>query len=359
MNIVIAAGGTGGHIFPALSVAIELKKESGDLSLLWIGTSRNREKELCEKYNIPIKILDVSGINRKVSLSSLFAIKKFVRALSHMNAYFKEYRPDAAVAFGGYVCAPVLAAARKNKIPYFLQEQNSVPGLVNRFFSSKARSSFLGYPLSRKHRLKGKSEITGTPIRTVINTFENFKYPERFDKTRNAILICGGSQGAASMNDCLIEPIKKIVKNGIHVIWQTGSFSYEKIVNLFGDVKDVYIFDTLGDLYPYYAASNIVICRSGASTLNEIAYFGLPCITIPLPWAAENHQWMNAAYVEHAGWGIRVAQDENCGAKVEKALNNLLSNKELYENMSRKALDNSPVGSASVIAKKILEQLRK
>ena len=276
-----------------------------------------------------------------------------------MNAYFKKNYPDAVVAFGGYVCAPVLAAARKNKIPYFLQEQNSVPGLVNRFFSSKARSLFLGYPVSRKYRLKGKSEITGTPIRTVVNTFENFKYPEHFDKIKKTILICGGSQGAASMNDCLIEPIEKVVKNGIQILWQTGSFSYEKIANRFGDVKDAYIFDTVEDLYPYYAVSHIVICRSGASTLNEIAYFGLPCITIPLPWAAENHQWMNAAYVEHAGWGVRIAQDENCGEKVEKALGDLLSNKDLYENMSRKALDNSPVGSASLIAYKILKQLRK
>ena len=359
MNIVIAAGGTGGHIFPALSVALEMKKQHSDLSLLWIGTSRNREKELCEKNDIPLKILDVRGIERKLSLSNLLAIKKFAGALCHMNAYFKKNRPDAVVAFGGYVCAPVLAAARKNKIPYFLQEQNSVPGLVNRFFSSKASISFLGYPLSRKKKVRGKSEITGTPVRTVINTFENFMYPEHFDKSRKAILVCGGSQGASSMNDCLIEPIKKIVKNGIQTIWQTGSNSYEKIVNLFSDVNNVYIFNTLEDLYPYYAVSNIVICRSGASTLNEIAYFGLPCITIPLPWAAENHQWMNAAYVEHAGWGIRVAQDENCGAKVEKALNDLLSNNKLYESMSRKALDNSPVGSASIIAKKILLQLRK
>ena len=356
MNIVIAAGGTGGHIFPALSVALELKKQCSDLSLLWIGTLRNREKELCEKNDITLKILDVSGINRKLSLSSLLAVKKFAGALIYMNAYFKENRPDAVIAFGGYVCAPVLAAARMKKIPYFLQEQNSVPGFVNRVFSSRAKSSFLGYPLNMKR--KGKCEITGTPIRTVINTFDNFRYPEHFNKTDKAVLICGGSQGAASMNDCLIEPIEKILKKGLQVLWQTGSFSYEKIVNRFGGFENAFIFDTVDDLYPYYAVSNVVICRSGASTLNEIAYFGLPCITIPLPWAAENHQWMNAAHVENAGWAIRVAQDKNCSMNVERSLNNLLSNRELYENMSQKALDDSPAGSAAVIARIILEKLR-
>lgn len=358
MNIVIAAGGTGGHIFPALSVAPELRKQCDDLSLLWIGTSRNREKELCEKNNIPLTILDVRGIKRKLSFSSLLAIRDFIGAFSRMNSMFRKNRPDAVAAFGGYVCAPVLAAARQNKIPYFLQEQNSVPGLVNRIFSSKAESSFLGYPLSGKYKLKGKCEITGTPIRTVKNSFDTFEYPQHFDKTKVTVFICGGSQGAASMNECLIPPMKKMVSKGTQLLWQTGSFSYKKIVKQFSEYTNSFIFETIDDMYPYYAVSNIVICRSGASTLNEIAYFGLPCIMIPLPWAAENHQWMNAAHVQNAGWGIRVAQDKNCGAGVEKTLNSLLADKKYYENMSRKALDNSPEGAAAVIAEKILEQLQ-
>ena len=184
MNIVIAAGGTGGHIFPALSVALELRKQCNDLSLLWIGTSRNREKELCEKHIIPLTILDVRGMKRKLSFSSVLALKDFIGALRYMNSLFRKNRPDAVAAFGGYVCAPVLAAARKNKIPYFLQEQNSVPGLVNRIFASKAESSFLGYPLSGKYKLKGKCVITGTPIRTVENSFDTFEYPQSFDKNK-------------------------------------------------------------------------------------------------------------------------------------------------------------------------------
>jgi UDP-N-acetylglucosamine--N-acetylmuramyl-(pentapeptide) pyrophosphoryl-undecaprenol N-acetylglucosamine transferase len=271
-----------------------------------------------------------------------------------MNSLFRKNRPDAVAAFGGYVCAPVLAAARQNKIPYFLQEQNSVPGLVNRTFASKAESSFLGYPLSGKYTLKGKCVITGTPIRTVENSFDTFEYPQSFDKNKITVFICGGSQGAASMNDCLISPMEKAAGNGIQLLWQTGSFSYEKIAERFAGYTNAFIFESIDDMYPYYAASDIVICRSGASTLNEIAYFGLPCITIPLPWAAENHQWMNAGYVQHAGWGIRVAQDKNCSAGVEKALYNLIEDKKGYENKCRKALDNSPEGAAALIAKEIL-----
>ena len=249
MNIVVAAGGTGGHIFPALSVALELKKQVSDLSLLWVGTSRNREKELCEKNNIPLTILDVRGIQRKLSFSSLLAIRDFIGALRRMNGLFRKNRPDAVAAFGGYVCAPVLAAARQNKIPYFLQEQNSVPGLVNRTFSSKAEISFLGYPLSGKYKLKGKCVITGTPIRTVENSFDTFEYPQSFDKNKITVFICGGSQGAASMNECLIPPMKKTVGNGTQLLWQTGSFSFEKIAKEFSEYSNAFIFETIDDMY--------------------------------------------------------------------------------------------------------------
>lgn len=358
MNIVITAGGTGGHIFPALSVAIELKKQRDNLSLLWIGTSRSREKELGEKYNITVKILNVSGMDRKLSFSSLIAFVKFIQAAFNMHTFFRGNRPDAVIAFGGYVCAPVLAAARLCKIPYFLHEQNSVPGLVNRIFSTGAKYSFLGYPICGKWKLRGKTEITRTPVRTVTDSFNGFQYPENFDRNGRTILICGGSQGAASMNDCLIEPVKKMLNDGLHVFWQTGDVSYGKIVNLLSGFNKAFVFKTVDDLYPYYAVANIVICRSGASTLSEIAYFGLPSIMIPLPWSAENHQWINAGHVEKEGWGVRITQGENCGTRVEITIDNLLSDKKRYEKMRQNALDNSPDNSASIIVRRIIEQLR-
>jgi UDP-N-acetylglucosamine--N-acetylmuramyl-(pentapeptide) pyrophosphoryl-undecaprenol N-acetylglucosamine transferase len=357
MKIVIVAGGTGGHIFPALSVALEFKKKDEELSIVWIGTSRSRERELCDKHDIPLKILDVAGVNRSWSISNLNSLVKFMVSIFHMRSFFKKNRPDAVIAFGGYVCAPVLVAARFCRIPYFLQEQNSVPGLVNRLFSSGARCSFLGFPINGKWKLKGKSEIIGTPVRSVNKPFDDFDYPKGFDRSVQALLICGGSQGAASMNDILIEPVKKILEHGIQVIWQTGPVSFEKISSDFSDYTNVFIFESFDDLYPYYAAVKLIVGRAGASTLNEAAYFGVPVILIPLPWAAENHQWINAGYVESNDWGIRIEQNENCGKKVEKEVINLLSDTKRYEKMCIKALNNSPVDSSAAIVEKVMKEI--
>ncbi len=355
MKIIIAAGGTGGHIFPALSVALELKKQRDDISLLWIGTSRNREIELCEKHNIPIKILNVIGITRDFSFTNIIAVFKFLYAIIQMNAFYKNNQIDLVIAFGGYVCAPVLAAARFCKIPYFIHEQNSVPGLVNRIFSGKAVNTFLGFPLYGDWKLKGKIEITGIPVRTVVKEFNDFPYPKNFNKEAKTILICGGSHGASSMNDSLVEPVEKMLKTGLQVCWQTGKVSYDKIFNQFSKFENAFVFDTINNLYPFYAVSKIVICRAGASTLSEIAYFGIPCIIIPFPWATENHQWKNAGFVEQKGWGVKIAQDENLGEKIIETIDSLLSNEKKYEKMCQKALDNSPWNSAGIIAEKILK----
>jgi UDP-N-acetylglucosamine--N-acetylmuramyl-(pentapeptide) pyrophosphoryl-undecaprenol N-acetylglucosamine transferase len=150
LKIVIAAGGTGGHIFPALSLALELKARFAPASLLWIGTSRSREKELCEKNGIALKILDVEGIKRAMSLTVVRAVVRFVKAVFGMILLFGKNRPAAVVAFGGYVCAPVLSAACVLRMPYYLQEQNTIPGLVNRVFARGAARIFLGFPLAGK-----------------------------------------------------------------------------------------------------------------------------------------------------------------------------------------------------------------
>ncbi len=356
-RIVIAAGGTGGHIFPALAVALDFKKRKDAFSLLWIGTSRSRERELCEKHEIDFELVDVHGISRSISLKNIKALFAFANSVRRMLALFKKQRPDAVIAFGGYVSAPVLAAARMMKIPYFLQEQNTIPGMVIRRFSRKARMTFLGFPIVEDWTLKGNTIITRTPVRSIAGTYAEFDYPEGFDRDKRCILICGGSQGAASMNTCLVEAVKNLNEKGNQIVWQTGSYSCETICAQVGHREGVYVFDTLDDLYPYYACAKVVIGRSGASTLNEIAYFGLPCVLIPLPWSAENHQWMNAGYVESQGWGFRIPQDDNCGKLVEETVMRILTDNELHETMCRKALNFTPANAASEIVDTITDTI--
>ena len=353
-NIVITAGGTGGHIFPALAVALEFRKMYNDVSLLWIGTTRNREVELCEKNGIPIVLLDVAGIDRRFTIKNIRALLNFVLEFFRMRALFKKKNPDAVIAFGGYVCAPVLAAARMCSIPYFIHEQNTVAGIVNRMFASKARRVFAGFPIAGSKGLAGLVTITGTPVRSNTSTYETFGYPFGFDKTKKTILICGGSQGAQSMNICLIDAVTTWLSQGFQVMWQTGLPGYEDVARKMRGATGLFVFQTINDLYPYYAAADVVVGRAGASTISEIAYFGLPCVLIPLPWATENHQWMNAGVVEMQGWGIRVRQDKQCGANTALAVQRILTDAAVNESMSRKSLDHAPTNAAATIVKTMI-----
>lgn len=361
MKIVIAAGGTGGHIFPALSVALQFRKTCEKVSFLWIGTTRSREVELCERYGIPIVLLDVAGIERKISLKTVGALVNFIMELFRMRSLFIKIKPSAIIAFGGYVCAPVLGAARLASVPYFIHEQNTVAGIVNRIFSSAARQVFLGFPIVGGKKLRGKTMQSGTPVRVCEQSYEKFSYPFGFNRKKKTILICGGSQGAQSMNTCCIGPVQRWLAQGYQVVWQTGNAGYTEVVNNVGSKGkkkgEVFIFPLIDDLYPYYAAAKAVIGRAGASTLAEIAYFGLPCVLVPLPWATENHQWMNAGVVETQGWGIRVKQDEQCCTHLEQAVKHILNDAGMYETMSKKALDHSPADAAKTIVDTIVGRM--
>jgi UDP-N-acetylglucosamine--N-acetylmuramyl-(pentapeptide) pyrophosphoryl-undecaprenol N-acetylglucosamine transferase len=355
IKIVIAAGGTGGHIFPALSVALQCRKSFALVSLLWIGTTRNREVELCELHGIPLVLVDVAGIERKFTIKSIKALLNFLVEMFRIRSLFIKNKPHAVIAFGGYVCAPVLGAARLLKVPFFIHEQNTVLGMVNRFYFNAARKVFLGFPLVGKKSHGSRTIITGTPVRSNESGYDHFSYPFKFDKKKKTILICGGSQGAQSMNLHLVKPAQLWVSQGFQVVWQTGNAGYEDVVNAVSGKTGVFIFPLISDVYPYYAVAKTVICRAGASTLAEVAYFGLPCVMIPLPWATENHQWMNAGVVESQGWGIRIKQDDQCDSFVQQALVQILGDAGEFETMSRKALDNSPICAAQIIAETIVK----
>ncbi|MBD3420982.1 MAG: undecaprenyldiphospho-muramoylpentapeptide beta-N-acetylglucosaminyltransferase [Chitinivibrionales bacterium] len=358
MNILLTAGGTGGHIFPALSVALAFRKKAPDTALHWIGTRRNREQELCARYAIPLSLLAVSGFKRSLSLQTLKAAAQSVGAVQKARGIIRNFAPDAVLAFGGYVCAPVLAAAQLSGIPCFIQEQNTVPGMVNRFFGKRARMSFLGLPLHDEKALGVRTMLTGNPVREITGDYADYAYPETIDREKPSILICGGSQGALSMNRSLIKAVGQWCSEGLQVIWQTGRAGCEEVRAAMSLHANCAVFASLDDLYPYYAQVKLVIGRAGASTLSEVAYFGLPFIPIPLPWSAENHQWKNAGLVEAQGWGIRIRQDEHTGMHVDAVLRQILYDKQTHEQMSKKALDNSPVNAADTIVVKVKELLK-
>ncbi|HEX7509940.1 MAG TPA: UDP-N-acetylglucosamine--N-acetylmuramyl-(pentapeptide) pyrophosphoryl-undecaprenol N-acetylglucosamine transferase, partial [Chitinivibrionales bacterium] len=187
--------------------------------------------------------------------------------------------------------------------------------------------------------------------------FRQDQYPHGFDMKAKTILICGGSQGAQTMNTCCIAAVRHWVKQGFQVVWQTGTAGFNDVHAKVGQLTSVFVFPTLDDLYPFYACASIVVGRAGASTLAEIACFGLPCVLIPLPWATENHQWINAGVVEQQGWAVRVKQNESAEKAVDTAVAAILADKEKMETMRRKALDHAPTAAAATIVETVLSEI--
>jgi UDP-N-acetylglucosamine--N-acetylmuramyl-(pentapeptide) pyrophosphoryl-undecaprenol N-acetylglucosamine transferase len=195
------------------------------------------------------------------------------------------------------------------------------------------------------------------PVRPIARQVDESLYPAGLDKTAPTVLICGGSQGALSMNRLLVNAVKGWLKQGIQVVWQTGTTGLEEAQQAVAGLGKAFVFDAVSDMYPFYAIARVVVGRGGASTLAEVGYFGLPMVIIPLPWAADNHQWTNAGLVEGQGWGIRVAQNPLCGEQVDKQVRKLLSDDALFEQMSRKALDFTPVNAAATIVQTVVEMV--
>lgn len=353
MKIVLTAGGTGGHIFPAMAIADEIREKHPETELLWITTNRSNEKEIAERFSIKMLALDVEGIQRKISFQPIKAIFKTIKAIFFMKKLFKKEKPDAIIAFGGYVCASVLWAAKSAKIQYFIQEQNTVAGAVNKLFAKNAKKIFLGMPLNNYSNLMPNSALlTGTPVRKKDN-YKNFEYPAEIDKNKRTILICGGSQGANSMNKVLVKAAHWFSKNNFQVIWQTGTAGENDIKKEFYGDKNIAVFASFTDLYPYYSIAELLIGRAGAGTISEAELFALPSIFIPLPWSAENHQWYNAGYAENCSWAIRLEQNDEASEKIiEFAEKNMLQKTEIYDKMKASAVQNNK-NSAEIIVQNV------
>jgi UDP-N-acetylglucosamine--N-acetylmuramyl-(pentapeptide) pyrophosphoryl-undecaprenol N-acetylglucosamine transferase len=353
MKIILAAGGTGGHIFPAMAVAQEIKEKSTSCRLLWITTARANEREIADRFSIEMMTLDVEGIVRKFSFAPIRAIIKFLSASVFMCRFFKKDKPDAVIAFGGYVCAAVLLAARLNKIPFFIQEQNTVMGVVNRFFAKDAQKIFLGMPLVRKLDVQeSRVVVSGTPTRKK-QDYTNFIYPQAINKDMRTILICGGSQGAVSMNRVLVKAAKWFLTNNFQVVWQTGAAGEKEVENELKNYENAVVFASIPDLYPYYSIATFLIGRAGASTISEAQLFGLPSIFIPLPWSAENHQWHNAQFAQNCGWALCLQQDENTSQKIIDFVQNCEENTQIYDKIKECVFKNGN-NAAKIIAETVL-----
>jgi UDP-N-acetylglucosamine--N-acetylmuramyl-(pentapeptide) pyrophosphoryl-undecaprenol N-acetylglucosamine transferase len=359
-KFIFSAGGTGGHIYPALATADELRRLLPDAEILFVGAENRMEMEKVPHHGYPIIGLPIQGLQRKLTLKNLLVPIKVIRSLLKARKILRQFKPDVVAGFGGYASGPVLRAASRKGIPTLLQEQNSFPGLTNRILAKRASCICVAYPDMEKFFDKEKIFLTGNPIRQEIFnqnlSAENARKFFGLDIDRFTILAIGGSLGARTINETICSLIPGIIEKEYQVIWQTGKqYSYTKCQNM-SHVKNNRILaeEFIFEMPQAYAAADIIISRAGAIAVSEIAAVAKPVIFIPSPNVTDDHQTKNAMVLvnQHAA---ALVKDADAGTQLGPVLFELIADEkrrsEMSQNLSKLAMPEAALN----IAKKITE----
>jgi UDP-N-acetylglucosamine--N-acetylmuramyl-(pentapeptide) pyrophosphoryl-undecaprenol N-acetylglucosamine transferase len=342
MKFLLAGGGTGGHVFPAIAIADEIKKLDDKAEILFIGAKGRIEEKLVPFNNYRLETINITGFHRSNAKGNFNLPWKALVALKDCRKMIREFNPDVVIGTGGFVCGPVLYMAYRMKYPALIQEGNSYPGKTIQFLSKRVDKVVINFE-ETKQFLKRQNNIQriAHPIRSSlsrVNRNEGLKFfnlpPE--DKT---IFIFGGSQGARGINDAVSRIAPKLYKDKINLLWQTGSSDYEKIKSEFKDFSDrIRIMEFIEKMDYAYSASDIVICRSGITSIMEIAFLGIASILVPYPFAAENHQEKNARSLEKEAAALVILQEKldiELYGKIISLINDEDNLKKLRANVSR------------------------
>lgn len=311
-KFILSGGGTGGHIYPAIAIADELKKRYPDAEFLFVGANDRMEMQRVPQAGYSIKGLQIAGIQRKLSLKNLLLPFKLLKSLYQARQIIQKFQPDAVIGTGGYASAPTLKAAQWLKVPYFIQEQNSFAGITNKWVSKKANKIFVAYQNMEKFFPKAKIQITGNPIReglTTIqdknkNAFESFS----LDENKFTLLVLGGSLGAKSINQLISSNLSFFQENEVQILWQCGKFYYDGYKEKQTEMVQVRPF--IENMNDAYAVADVIISRAGASSVSELCVVGKPVIFVPSPNVAEDHQTKNAQAIVDEKAAILIKETE-------------------------------------------------
>lgn len=342
MRVIFAGGGTGGHINPAISIADYAKSQDSEFSALFIGTKRGLESKLVPKAGYDIKYTDIAGFNRKNMLKNISVVKKLIKSRIDCRKFIREFKPDCVVCTGGYVSGPVVMAAAKEGVPSLIHEQNVYPGLTVK--GSGKYVDYLALSFDETVNLmkeKEKCVVTGNPVRTQILETKKDEARKKLGIEKPFVLVFGGSLGAKKINDTVIEMLPKIKKNGgIKLMFGTGERNYAEVSDAVeklgiserdGDIEIVPYIDNMAEVM---AAADIVIARSGAITVSEIAALGKPSILIPSPNVVRNHQEQNAREFEKNNAAAVITESELSADVLYGKITSMLSNEDKLAEMS-------------------------
>ncbi|RKD34299.1 undecaprenyldiphospho-muramoylpentapeptide beta-N-acetylglucosaminyltransferase [Thermohalobacter berrensis] len=345
MKVLVTGGGTGGHIYPALSIARRIEKEFKNPEILYVGTKKGLEAELVPKEGYNFQTIRVKGFMRKLSFDTLMSLKELALGLNDARKIINKFNPDIVIGTGGYVCGPVVLVAALKKIPTLIHEQNAYPGVTNKILSRFVDKVAASFEESIKYfHDPSKVVITGNPVRENIITVDKkqaYKKLNINDK-KPFILSFGGSGGQRKLNDAMLEVITKNVDSkNIQILHVTGKRHYEDFIKKLSekgiekiDNSNIKIVPYLFEMPMGLAAADLVITSAGAITLAEVTTIGVPTILIPKAYTAENHQEHNARALEKKGASVVILEKELSGSKLNKMIKELLSDRKRLKKMS-------------------------
>ncbi len=333
-KVIISGGGTGGHIFPAIAIANEIKKQFPDADILFIGALGKMEMEKVPAAGYRIIGLPISGLQRRLTLSNLLVPFKLLSSILKARKIIKDFKPDVAIGVGGYASAAVLYAASGANIPCLIQEQNSYAGLTNKWLGKKVQKICVAYEGMEKFFPQNKIVITGNPVRSDIANAVSTKRDDAknqlgFNISKPLILVIGGSQGARSINQSIQAKVNLFEENNCQLLWQTGKNFMADTFKKEGIVAQPFI----NDMATAYAAADVVISRAGATSISELSLLSKPSVLIPLPSAAEDHQTENAMALVRKEAALLVKDSDASQQLVNTALD-LIKNESLKSTLS-------------------------
>lgn len=347
MKVIIAGGGTGGHVFPAISIAEEIIHRNGGSEVLFVGTRKGLECRIIPEKGYRIEYIDSGGIIGKNPLQQISGFLNAVKGVINSFKLIRDFDPDAVIGVGGYASGPTVLSAFLSFKPTFICEQNSIPGITNRILSKFAKRIFITFENSKKYFPEKKTHLTGNPIR---KCFSSSAGNQGGRNGKISIFILGGSQGSNRLNQDIPKCFSKIEKSSIRIVHQTGEKDYHMVMKAYEESGiDAEVYKFIDNIKDVYESTDLIICRSGAGTLSEITAVGIPAILVPFSYAAHDHQLLNAMYMEKKGAAVIVEENNINEQTMTKALNRILKNGKLYEMSEKSKSIGKPNAAADIV----------
>ena len=361
LKFILSGGGTGGHIYPAIAIANELKSRFPDADILFVGASNKMEMQKVPQSGFPIKGLWIAGIQRKLTFDNALFPIKLLDSLLKSRTIIRHFKPDVVIGTGGFASGPLLRVAGIAGIPTVLQEQNSFPGITNKWLSKKASKICVAYENLEKYFPKNKIVLTGNPVRQDLVNFKQKRQEGieffKLDATKKTILVLGGSLGARRINELIAKELFNFNSQNVQLLWQCGKL-YQEEYSQFNDEPNVQVLPFIDRMDLAYAAADVIISRAGASSVSELCLVGKPTLFIPSPNVAEDHQTKNANAIVDKEGALLIKESE-LDTQFTNTINSLLNDEELQKKLSQNMLQLAKPNATKDIVDEIVKLIKK